>query len=111
MREVQRGIATLIFALCLIGWSGCSPQEKLHRVSGVVTHNGKPIPKGLIFFDPQADGPQGFANIVNGKYDTAEQGQGVRGGAYNVRVNGFDGVEAGAAFSAEPAALPAAAFV
>ena len=79
---------------CLAAASGCSPEEKLYRVSGVVTHNGKPIPKGLIFFDPQAEGPQGFANIVNGKYDTAEQGQGVRGGTYDVRVNGFDGVEA-----------------
>jgi hypothetical protein len=81
--------------LCgLVAWAGCSPQEKLYRVSGVVTYQGKPIAKGLIFFDPQADGPQGFANIVNGKYDTAEQGKGVRGGAYAVRVNGFDGKEA-----------------
>jgi hypothetical protein len=31
---------------------------------------------------------------VDGKFDTAEQGQGVRGGAYDVRVNGFDGKEA-----------------
>jgi hypothetical protein len=67
-------------------------------VSGTVTYDGKPIPKGLIFFDPDAskgtDGRQGFANIIHGKYDTAENGQGVRGGAYHVRVNGFDGIEA-----------------
>jgi hypothetical protein len=73
---------------------GCSGEEKLYRVWGTVTYGGKPIPKGLIFFDPQADGPQGFANIVDGKYDTSQQGKGVRGGAYDVRVNGFTGIEA-----------------
>jgi hypothetical protein len=94
MQNSLRYAAVLVFLLGLAALNGCTQQEKLYRVSGVVTHNGKPIPKGLIFFDPQADGPQGFANILNGKYDTAEQGQGVRGGAYNVRVNGFDGIEA-----------------
>jgi hypothetical protein len=84
----------LLFAFGLIASAGCSKQEKLYRVSGVVTHAGKPIPKGLIFFDPKADGPQGFANIVDGKYDTAIQGKGIRGGSYNIRVNGFDGKEA-----------------
>jgi hypothetical protein len=64
-------------------------------VSGTVTYDGKPIPMGLIFFDPDVTkgtgGMQGFAEISNGKYNTAENGQGVRGGAYEVRVNGFDG--------------------
>ena len=78
----------------LIGWAvlaGCSHEEKVYRVSGNVTYDGKPVAKGLIFFDPTAEGPQGYANILDGKYDTAQQGKGVRGGAYNVRVNGFDG--------------------
>ncbi len=93
MRNSPRGFAVLVL-LGFVALVGCSQEEKLYRVSGVVTFGGKPIPKGLIFFDPQADGPQGFANIVNGKYDTAQQGKGVRGGAYDVRVNGFDGIEA-----------------
>src|SRR5689334_22645316 len=85
----------VVWTLWLLGLlliAACSQEEKLHRVSGNVTFVGKPIPKGLIFFDPQADGPQGFANIVDGKYDTAVQGKGVRGGSYNIRVNGFNGV-------------------
>jgi hypothetical protein len=83
----------LIAALCLsIACFGCQKGEKLYRVAGTVTHDGKPIPKGLIFFDPQGDGPSGFANIVAGKYDTTEQGGGIRGGSYNVRVNGFNGI-------------------
>ena len=74
------------FLLALVALAGCSQQEKLCRVSGVVTHAGKPIPKGLIFFDPKADGPQGFANIVDGKYDTAVQGKGVRGASLSVSM-------------------------
>jgi hypothetical protein len=79
----------------LIVFAACSQEEKVYRVSGNVTFNGKPIPKGLIFFDPQAEGPQGFANIEGGKYDTSipGKGRGVRGGAYNIRVSGFTGVE------------------
>jgi hypothetical protein len=80
----------VIFGVLVL--SACGPrEEKLNRVSGRVTFDGKPVPKGLIHFDPTADGPQGFANIIDGQYDTALQGSGVRGGAYNIRVNGFDG--------------------
>jgi len=68
----------ILFALSLAIFAGCSQQEKLYRVSGVVTHGGKPIPKGVIHFDPKAAGPPGFANIVAGKYDTAQQGKGIR---------------------------------
>jgi len=91
-----------LVAIALAALAGCSPQEKLYRVSGVVTHNGKPIPKGLIHFDPKTDGPQGFANILDGKYDTAQQGKGVRGGAYDIRVNAFDGKEANEAPFGQP---------
>jgi hypothetical protein len=95
MRVSPRGYATAIFfVLSLAMLTGCTKQERLYRVSGVVTHGGKPIPKGVIHFDPKAEGPSGFANILDGKYDTAQQGKGVRGGAYDVRVNGFDGKEA-----------------
>ena len=81
-------------AAALVAVAGCTKQEKLYRVSGTVTYDGKPIPKGVISFVPQADGPQGFANIWDGKYDTAKEGKGVRGGSYDVRINGFDGKEA-----------------
>lgn len=94
-RHSPTSSAPLLFILGLAALPGCGDQqEKLYEVSGVVTYDGKPIPKGLIFFDPQEGGPQGFANILDGKYDTAQQGQGIRGGAYAIRVNGFDGKEA-----------------
>jgi hypothetical protein len=93
MMRVRLRVAWVIWALGLVVLVACSQEEKVYRVSGNVTYAGKPIPKGLIFFDPQAEGPQGFANIVDGKYDTTVQGKGVRGGAYNIRVNGFTGIE------------------
>src|SRR3954454_16046539 len=91
MMRVCLRLAWAIWLLGLVIFSACSQAEKLYRVSGNVTFAGKPIPKGLIFFDPQAEGPQGFANIVDGKFDTSVQGKGVRGGSYDIRVNGFDG--------------------
>jgi hypothetical protein len=99
MQATSRGSALAGLALGLIFMAGCGEKgEKLYQVSGTVTYDGKPIPKGLIFFDPDPSkgtgGMQGFANIQDGKYTTAVEGQGVRGGAYEVRVNGFDGKEA-----------------
>ena len=68
--------------------------------SGTITFEGKLIPKGLIFFDPDPSkgtpGTQGFANIENGHYDTAVagKGKGIRGGGpYHIRISGFDGKE------------------
>jgi hypothetical protein len=82
------------WSFAFLALTGCSQEEKLYQVSGSVTHGGKPIPKGVISFVPREDGPQGFANIWDGKYDTAKEGKGVRGGTYDIRVNGFDGKEA-----------------
>lgn len=80
--------------------AGCGERERLYDVSGTITFEGKPIPKGLIFFDPDPSskgtpGTQGFANIENGKYDTAipGKGRGIGGGAYTIRIGGFDGKE------------------
>ncbi len=90
MRRVLTA-AGVLFALAM---AGCSPEEKLYDVSGTITHQGKPVPKGVIHFDPDGGGPQGFANIENGKFNTATpgQGKGIRGGGkYTLRINGFDG--------------------
>jgi len=86
----------LLIATCLLGCGG----EQLYDVSGTITFEGKPVPKGLIFFDPETakgtPGTQGFANIEGGKFDTSisGKGKGIRGGTYNIRISGFDGKEA-----------------
>ena len=76
--------------------AGCGPSEPpTYNVSGDATFDGRPIAKGVIHFDPDpmkgGKGQSGFANILDGKFDTSREGKGVRGGAYVVRVNGFDG--------------------
>lgn len=82
--------------LALVSMMGCQSGPRIYHVKGAVTFEGNPIPAGVIFFDPdvtkQNDGPQGFAFIKDGFYDTAEKGgKGVVGKAYLVRVQGFDG--------------------
>lgn len=66
-----------------------------YPLSGKVTFEGRPIPKGIIYFDPDVtknDGPQGFALIENGTYDTRNQGQGTSGGWHQARLFACDGV-------------------
>jgi hypothetical protein len=74
---------------------GCSSQDKGFAVAGKVTFAGQPVPVGRIYFDPDPktnpDSPQGFADIKDGHYDTAQSGRGTPGGAFTVRIEGFDG--------------------
>lgn len=74
--------------------AGCGPSgPRRYPASGAVTIGGKPVQKGLITFDPdlskQKDGPQGFAFIENGRYDTAApNGRGTVGGPLKVKIEG-----------------------
>ncbi len=69
---------------CLVFGCNRSSGEKLYRVHGTVVFEGKPVPKGTLFFDPDGSkggsGSQGFADIVDGKYDSATSGQGIKKG-------------------------------
>ncbi|MEX1042683.1 MAG: hypothetical protein WDZ51_18760 [Pirellulaceae bacterium] len=64
-------------------------------VSGTVKFNGEPVPVGTVRFVPDASkgnsGPAGFAQIKDGKYDTAKDGRGTVGGPHEITVIGFDG--------------------
>jgi hypothetical protein len=69
-----------------------------HQLSGAVTYDGKPVPAGIVMFDPDASqgnkGPQGFALIKNGHFDTsARGGKGFMGGPHRIQVFGYDGVD------------------
>ncbi len=94
----QIALGTWYF-LALAGWlvtSGCAKAPGTYPVAGTVSFQGKPLPAGVIFFDPDVlkknDGPQGYAIIQNGQYNTADPGgRGVVGGPYVVRIEGFDG--------------------
>lgn len=82
----------LVVAVCLI--SGCSGDSG-YDISGTVSFDGKPIPAGKIYFRPDGSknnvGQTGYANIVDGKYDTAaEGGKPMAGGAIVVGIDGID---------------------
>ena len=77
----------------LILTCGCSSEIPTFPVEGTVSFKGQPLPKGEIYFDPDASlkGPQGRAIINDGKFSTKDQKSGVVAGKYQVRVHGFDG--------------------
>ena len=87
--------ATTLFASTALLLYGCSRGPSFNDVSGTVTFDGKPVPAGRIYFNPDFskgnDGPQGFADIKDGKYDTRNKGQGHAGGPMVISVEGFDG--------------------
>lgn len=75
--------------------AGCDG-DRVYHVAGTVAVGGTPVPAGVIWFDPDIQkgnttGSQGYAQIKDGKFDTRNNGAGVRGGAYKVRVEAFDG--------------------
>ena len=77
-------------------WTGCGDDGPTrYHVRGTVTSAGQPVPAGVIFFDPDSGrgntGPQGYAYIKDGAYDTRNDGAGSAGGALIARVEGFDG--------------------
>ena len=80
---------------CVVGCGGGDGPRRFD-VSGKVTHRGQPVAEGMIIFEPDSSkgnsGPQGFAAIKDGQYNTSRRGQGVVGGPHLVRISGFDGV-------------------
>jgi len=93
---------TCVIALTLalgLGAGGCGPSgPPRFQVSGTVTFGGQPVPAGVIYFDPDVtkghDGPQGYAQIKDGHYDTRQEGKPVTPGPHVVRIQGFDGKSA-----------------
>jgi hypothetical protein len=90
-----RSIPVLFSAFALV-LAGCGPgEDKLYDLSGSLTYEGKPIARGVIHFEPDAHKGNkdvaGYAEIHDGKYDTTQRGKGIKGGAYSIRINGFDG--------------------
>lgn len=79
--------------------SGCGSGDtgpKRYQLSGKAQFKGQPIPAGQIVFEPDSSkgnsGPQGAAEIRDGKFDTRNGGRGTIGGPHRVRITGYDGV-------------------
>jgi hypothetical protein len=81
--------------LVALAAAGCS-EDRTYDVKGTVTIGGAAVPAGVIWFEPDitkgnTTGPQGYAQIKDGKFDTRADGRGIRPGAYTIRVEAFDG--------------------
>ena len=91
--------ACLLAVVVLIGTFGCAESApEVLNVAGNVTYRGRPIPAGFVVFNPDRkqgnSGPQGFALINDGRFDTSQDGQGAVPGFVNMIVNGYDGRKA-----------------
>lgn len=63
-----------------------------YDLSGNVTFEDQPVPSGAISFDPVEGGiGGGFAEIRDGRFDTATDGRGHLGGEHRVRISGNTG--------------------
>lgn len=98
IRPTWRWLPVLACCAALAGISGCgggNDGPKRYGVSGTVTYDGKPVPRGFIIFEPDSSkgnsGPGGGASIVDGRFAT-ESGKGTVGGPHIVKVTGYDGV-------------------
>ena len=89
------GFVALLFSFYALG--GCGDNgPKAYRISGEALFDGQPIPHGDVLFTPdgsqQNSGAQGFANIKDGKFDTAVVGgKPLAGGPTVIRVTGLSG--------------------
>lgn len=96
VRKICLAVTASVAIGLLAGCGGSAPSgPQRYSVSGTVTFNGEPIPKGFISFTPDsskgAKGPGSGATIVDGAYQT-EDGKGVVGGPHLVEIRGTDGV-------------------
>lgn len=92
MRSKTAGLVACL-AIVVVGCEQGGPRR--FNVAGTVTYNGQPLPAGVIYFDPDVskknDGPQGYAFIKDGKFNSAETKSGPVGGPHVARIEGFDG--------------------
>ncbi|HLA83524.1 MAG TPA: hypothetical protein VJL29_01915 [Thermoguttaceae bacterium] len=84
----------------LVAFEGCKSEIDRHNLSGQVTFRGKPVRVGLIVFEPDVTkgnrGPQGYAQIIDGRYETEKFGKGAIVGALSVEITGFPPVDGSA---------------
>ena len=100
-------VVILCVLAVLLFLSGCSGQSSnRYDLSGTVTFKGKPVPTGLVVINPDLskgnDGPQGVAEIHDGKFDTRLLEQGAPSGAVVLMIDGFDGIAQGESTSGRP---------
>jgi len=96
MKMAQKAVTVSAWNLIVLGslfLVGCGPSIERHPISGNVTYDGKPVEYGTIFFAPDtskgAAGPQGMAEIRQGRYQT-EAEKGPVSGPHVVKITGWN---------------------
>jgi hypothetical protein len=102
-----RAAARLALSIVMASLLGCGKAEpRRYELSGKVTWAGKPIPAGMLYFEPDlaagVNGLQGFAIIDKGQYDTRKGGRGTSGGKVVIRIFAGDGIASGEAQMGRP---------
>ena len=97
MRSRGPAVWAAIGGWCVVAMlAGCSRGKSIDRfpVAGTVTHDGRPVPRGSVWFEPTASvgriAATGFAVIESGTYQTPP-GTSPGKGLYRVRIIGRDG--------------------
>lgn len=92
-------VGFILSGLAMMGGAGCggrADQPARVQLSGSVEYDGKPVPAGRIELLPDISkgnsGPTGYADIVNGRYDTAHQGKGAVIGPQVAVITGYSKV-------------------
>ena len=103
MRSFQ---ALLLPALVLLLASCSDKPSGRVDVWGTVKFKNQPVPAGLIVMNPDLskgnDGPQGMAEIRQGRFDTRQLDKGAPSGPVIFMIDGFDGVPQGDLTSGKP---------
>ena len=99
MRMIRDGLRAAAPIIAIVGFavfSGCGGPGGPPRypVSGSVTYAGSPLALGRISFEPDTSqanqGPGGYGDIVNGRYETYRT-MGAVGGPHRVVIEGYAG--------------------
>lgn len=84
-----------VMAVALAAALGCGPGDGggNAQMRGKVTFKGQPVQLGRVYFDADQKknpgGQSGYADIKDGRYDTAAGGKAPSAGPVNVRVEGL----------------------
>jgi hypothetical protein len=85
-----RSVVTLMMIAFLAGCGGGSGVD-LTDISGKATFDGAPIVYGQVeFFPKDPKSPPGFADIIDGEFDTSVEGsRGIVPGPHEIRVSAY----------------------
>ena len=96
-RPRSLSLPSTAIVLSLVAFSGCGTPDDLNRqaITGTVTLDGQPMPRGAILFEPASEhsGTAVGATIRSGDFTIAKR-DGPVPGRYRVRVYASSGVQA-----------------